>query len=170
MANKSNSKLSYKGKVTVKLYHGKKVYKTIKEKNSGTLELFKFFANCLTGNYYSQQRPMYLRAFKAVFDNDGNETSRQEVTTTAIPVKRSKPIFDTDNNTASVLNEFLIPAATMSTEAANVLCLYSTEHKNQPDAMSAEVVLEEGIEKENGTSNIKVEWTLVIGNANEEGE
>lgn len=170
MANKSNSKLSYKGKVTVKLYHGKKVYKTIKEKNEGTLELFKFFANCLTGNYYSQQRPMYLRAFTVVFDEEGVETSRQEVTTTAIPVRRAKPIFNAENNTASVLNEFIIPAATLSTGAANVLDLYSTENKNQPDVMSAEVVLDEGIQKESGTSNIKVEWTLVIGNANEEGE
>ena len=32
---KSKSDITYEGKVKVQLYHGKKVYKTIKEKNKG---------------------------------------------------------------------------------------------------------------------------------------
>ena len=168
---KSKSDITYEGKVKVQLYHGKKVYKTIKEKNKGVWPLFNFFINCLMGNYYDAQRPMYLRVYNVnaeayIAGEEGNISERDEVTTTAIPVRKvtAKPAADGDAQ-ASAIFEFLIPAATLTDNGSgNLLVLFSTENRNMVSKPSAEVLLETPITKESGTSNIKVEWELVIGN------
>ena len=161
---KNSSNIAYSGKVKVQLYHGKKVYKTIKEKNSGKRPLFEFLANCLVGNFYSNQRPLYLRAYKTSVVN-GEETGtidqREEVTTVAVPVRRQSTILSDDS--AEVLNEFLLAASTLTDKEANLLALFSFDKKNDRYGASAEVILETPIKKENGTSNVKVDWSLIIG-------
>ena len=162
---RNSSSLVYSGKVKVQLYHGKKVYKTIKEKNSGKKPLFEFLANCLVGNFYSNQRPLYLRAYSTTVV-DGEETStvdqRREVTTVAVPVRRQSIVSLTDSS-GEVLNEFLLPASTLNDEAANLLTISSFDNKNDKYGASAEVILETPIKKDSGTSNIKVDWSLIIG-------
>ena len=173
MSNKSGSKskVTYEGKVKVQLYHGKKVYKTIKEKNKGTWTLFNFLVSCLAGNYYDNQRPMYLRVYNVDADDyaageEGDINERDEITTMAIPVRKAtvKLAGSTDVQ-ASVVFEFLIPASTLvENGSGNLLVLFSTENRNIVSKPSAEVLLEHPITKENGTSNIRVEWDLIIGN------
>jgi len=168
-ANKS--KITYEGKVKVQLYHGKKVYKTIKEKNKGTWPLFNFFISCLTGNYYDSQRPMYLRIYNVDADeyisgDEGDINERDEITTMAIPVRKvtSKLAASTDTQ-ASAVFEFLIPASTLVENGqGNLLVLFSTDNRNIVSKPSAEVLLEHPVTKEDGTSNIKVDWELIIGN------
>lgn len=160
------SNIAYTGKVTIKLYHGKKVYKTIKEYNTGKEALFTFLANCLMGNFFDNQRPIYLRAYNAVIDKSGQETGtidqRREVTTIAVPVRRQS-IAASSSTSVTIKNEFLLSAATLTSTPANLLALFSFDNKNEPSAASAEVILDTPISKDSGTSNIKVEWSLIIG-------
>lgn len=163
MSIKNKNRITYEGKVRVELYHGTKLYKTIESHNAGTAELFNFLANCLAGLYADAQRPYYLRAYSAVIENGEISGDKTEITTTAIPARKVTP-QSRNANEAQTVFEFLIPAATLATGNANVLELYNSEYKNNRDKPSANVILETPISKSSGTSNVKVVWTLIVGN------
>ena len=62
--NELNSNFTYTGKVTLKIQDlkSKKIISQREIKNSGTINLFHFLCNCLTGNYETSKRPRYLDA------------------------------------------------------------------------------------------------------------
>ena len=59
---KSNT-LGYSGYVSIKIYKGNKLYKTINQHNEGTAELFRYIANALAGNTNSALMPRYIHTF-----------------------------------------------------------------------------------------------------------
>ena len=104
---------------------------------------------------------MYLRVYNVdaedyIEGNEGDINERDEVTTTAIPVRKVTAKLAADGgNQASTLVE---------NSSGNLLVLFSTDNRNIVSKPSAEVLLETPITKESGTSNIKVEWELIVGN------
>lgn len=161
------NKMAYEGKVKVTLYHGSTAYKTIEKKNEGAMPLFRFFANCLCGNMFANDRPYFIRLYSVNPDNVDDPSSWTEITSTAIPLRTTPTVKNgVGNDTVVVTEEFLIPAATMSEDAANLVVLFSQTNKNARANWSARVLLGAGseIQKDSGTTNILVEWSLIIGN------
>jgi hypothetical protein len=61
-----NLSLGYSGDIKLSTYLGRKLLSTKYYKNSGALGLYRFFANCLIGNYSvaSPLRPFKIKLFK----------------------------------------------------------------------------------------------------------
>lgn len=161
------NKLAYEGKVKVTIFHGGSAYKTMEKKNEGGMPLFRYFAHCLCGDQSPDDRPFYLRLYSVDPMDVDNVSSWTEITTTAIPLRGNPTLnVDQESNSMVTLEEFLIPAAALGDDPANLIVLYSRANRNVRDKWSARVLLESGdaITKDSGTTNVVVEWSLIIGN------
>lgn len=67
MQNKiqSAASISYKGSIKISLLKNKKVVKSSKKHNAGTVSLVNFLNNCLAGKYHDDKRPFYIKLFKS---------------------------------------------------------------------------------------------------------
>lgn len=63
---KNKSSLGYKGNVTISFLKKGKVVKKLNTHNLGTPVLFQFLLNCLKGDYFSDDRPQWVRTFKQI--------------------------------------------------------------------------------------------------------
>lgn len=72
---KRSSTIAYKGELTLKVMHGNKVVKTIKQHNEGTTLLMDFLVRCLGSQYDSELAPRYIRAFHT--DEKGMQTDKE---------------------------------------------------------------------------------------------
>ena len=128
-SKKETSSIAYKGNVTIKILHGKKVVKEKKIHNAGTDLLFNFLIKCLGNNYYEQLAPRFIRCFHC----DSEVTDVNIGTQLVIENAMSDPIaFGSINypENKSIEFTFLIPASQINnsgSQSVNVLALYSLD-------------------------------------------
>lgn len=126
------STFKYQGNVTVSFVRKGRVIKTIRNHNEGTNELFRFLLNCLAGNYYANDRPVFIRA---VYDlNHTSEVKPSDYTpsyanasTIAVPITQASVQLDNDLNVYTLTYQCLVPRNTITnTEIIDGLRFYST--------------------------------------------
>lgn len=179
---KSNSGLSYKGKVSVKIKDGKRTVFSKKLKNNGKWPLFLFFAQCLTGKYSEaeSQRPNYIQLYNVtnttkLFDTNTTWNERSS----AIKISTSPAvnyINNTDEDTQQVESasgtlKFTIPFSLITDKTdINLLVLRSKDLSKYSDKNvcayiivdSKDIIPEELSTKEKYI--LYIDWTLSIQN------
>ena len=169
----TQSSLAYKGQVTIKTMHGKKVVKTTTIKNAGCLPLFSFLVDCLSGTFNKDNAPAYLSLFYVattpVTSDPLTPGTATAVSLLPIAVSDIQTSTDATNLSASVSYTFLVPGSLISEDnTANVLGLYSTRNRNNKNKPMAWIELESGLESSSVASGVNyvVIWTLTVMNQN----
>jgi hypothetical protein len=121
------NELSYSGKVTVSLQLDGKILKTKEIHNSGTSQLFSFFAYCLAGEFEEAAlfRPTKVRLLHAVIDELTGEEI-ELVPASGMVYLRSKPerILNKDIDGETVKLSFMIPRSMIENIDFNRIALY----------------------------------------------
>lgn len=161
---KGNSSLAYEGKVTLKILHGNKIVKTIKQKNAGTLQLMTFLAKCLGGYYKEELTPRHIRLFNV---SDGESIREEyEVTLNSI-VTNFQPSYneDADHGISSVTISFLVPSTQInnSDSGFNTIAIYSSESRNNILNYMASIVLDDNTTIKPGES-LLILWEMSLQN------
>lgn len=176
---KSNRNLAidYSGKVKIELLNGKKKYKTIKLKNSGTSELFKLIAMLISGEDAQYKVPAYLQLFDITSKRtDMSNYFENPVLNSSIPVTTKKyyknkdietdsDLFDMENTGYVVEYSFLIPGTSIIPDTnIDVIAMFPTNnYKTNPlayiklDELSNNISIEEG-------NNILITWSMYLQN------
>lgn len=176
-----NSNLGYSGTVKIEIYKGKKLHKTIRQHNEGTLELFRYLANALAGNTTSTLMPRYIHTFYCdKFNADytwkteatGNNLYGTDKSTCSyntpfsnVDVKYNKNVNDGEGG-YNTEYKFLLPYNQIS-ETTNVVCLYNTTAFGDNIVPLAYIKLDHEdwlVLNENNDSNIVVTWIMTVCN------
>ena len=172
---KKNSNIGYSGEVVVKTLQGKKVVKTSKKHNDGTLSLFTYLATCLASTYEERLAPRFLRGFYVQgltpTSFEPSNLNIQNLVTDIVSFKSlSVESVEADPDeeipaSASATLSFLIPSTLIDGSQINVLALYSYDTFSEASMSTplAYVLLdeEEVVDCDNGV-NILVEWKLTV--------
>ena len=161
-----NSSIGYSGSVTVKVMHGNKTVRQVTTKNSGTLRLFKYIANCLGNTYEVNYAPRMLRCFTDAHDVGDLVAEKQMADMTAFVDISTN---DNASDTASVTFSFLISSNMINQESPiTAFALYSVRDSADVSNMMAYVFLsaEDEIAVTSG-ENYLIEWTLSLQNVAE---
>jgi hypothetical protein len=155
----TNDSIGYVGNVEIKLVRGKKVVKTIKTHNAGKLDLFKFLANNLIGNFDLGGTPRYI-----ILGIGSSDAVATQVSTNAIPYSSVSVV--TGSEDVSAVFKFLIPFSSLSLGAeVNIIRLYS---QNSTDWEKHIAYFKLPVDEPNivsdGKSNILITWTMKITN------
>lgn len=168
---KSNSFIAYKGNVTLKIMHGKKVVQTIENHNEGTFKLMQFLAYCLGSNYDVSLAPRYIMAYEVASDesrmgtlNDSKKVTIRPVATNFSPTyNNTKDSLAPQNDKCSVVLSFLLPSTLLdSTKKINRLAIYSSDDLSLNNYM-AWIKVDPEIELSVGES-ILVLWEMTLQN------
>ena len=173
-----NLAIDYSGQVKIDILNGKKKFKTIKIKNSGTSELFKLLAMLVCGENAKYKVPAYLQLFD-ITTNRGTMKNLFDdpVLNSSVPVTTKRyykntdfedidsSLFDIDNTGYIVEYTFLIPGASVSPNSKiNVIALFATNsYKTDPlayitlDPEKYDIEIEEG-------NNILLTWSMYLQN------
>ena len=151
-----NESLAYKGEITLTLTHGNKVIRSLKRGNAGKAPLFQYLMYCLTGTFYSNQAPRYLR----IFNSENNQVTTKEITMTGLPS------YEFDDSSASAVLTFNL-SSTVLTQLTDLkkFRLYSQDNLSitSINNYSAEVVLATAETITEG-SNLVVAWKMTLSN------
>lgn len=150
-----NVTISYKANVTVRAINTKtgKTTRRTQKHNAGFVVFFELIANSIAGKSVQDLMPRYIKGFA-----DGAGTT----STIASYISYNNPIITKNEETASVIFEFLIPYTQISETPTKFLRLY-----NQTTTTAtpfAEVDLGDDTFKGDGQTNQLVIWTITIGN------
>lgn len=153
--------LKYTGQVKIKKLYKNEVIKESRWFNTGKEPLFKFIANCICGNFDSNETPMYIR----LFNTDENITVSTELTT--IPIINSQREMNFDSTSASAELTFLVPGGAIKEGTVKAIGVFSRNNVNNYTP-SAVVTLKEGEELEgttmaSGISYIII-WKMTVSN------
>ena len=167
---KSSSIISYQGKVTLKIMHGKKIVQTIENHNEGTLHLMKFLTHCLGSNYDETLAPKYIMAYhlegegmSGVTDVTTNVTVRPVATNFSPSFNEVEDPLTPKNSKASVTLTFLLPSTLLnSTKTINRLAIYSSNDLS-PTSYLAWIEVSPEIELSVGES-VLVLWEMTLQN------
>lgn len=164
--SKSQSPISYKGEVTLKIMHGDKVVKTIRQHNDGTVYLMRFLTHCLGGYYVREDSPKYIRLFDL---SDNTEPSIEaEVTLRAI-VTNFNAIYDDDaeNDSGSVTLTFLVPSTLVKdSKEFNAVAIYGTSQNQNIANYMAWVKFNNAMSISTGES-LMLLWKMTLSNKTE---
>jgi len=85
--NEKNSGIGYSGKIKVSVLANNKVIKTKEYKNNGSVKLFEFLAQCLTGKYNTAQanQPKLVQGF--LYPTDGQHDADEIINATCNPFR-----------------------------------------------------------------------------------
>lgn len=175
--------LSYSGKATVSLMHGKKTYRKFTTHNAGCMPLFKFIGRCLVTDYDMRLAPYGIRLFHCPLNSMDDEASifgsasLKEKTTTLVP-KSSVTLTVNDRDKSVTANiTFVIPftAIAVDEEGSNIIAMYNLEdvaNQGSPSAFLRLASKEDGSwvqddEKTivgDGKTNVKIVWNMTINN------
>lgn len=158
---KDNALLGYKGQVTVKTVRDGKVIKTKTIHNAGTKLLFKFLANCIIGNYYDNERPLYVKLFNVSSGNVPAENNQSTIDYIILN-DNNKSVASATNSWSAYL-EFVVPKYSFVSSAYNTICLYSNKTKGHLDEYCAIITLDEP-ETISSDDNLIIGWELTIEN------
>ena len=160
---KSNSSISYKGNVTIKILHKDRVVKTIKNHNEGTNLLMSFLVHCLGSDYDKTKAPKYIMAYNLSGEAmEGVNNPENNVTIKPIATNIS-PTY-TDN---SVTLSFLLPSTILDvTKKINRLAIYSSSDLNPINYM-AWIKVDPEINLSMGES-LLVLWEMTLQNIPED--
>lgn len=178
---KSNT-LGYSGYVSIKIYKGNKLYKTINQHNEGTAELFRYIANALAGNTNSALMPRYIHTFYCTkfdpityiwgADAVGNElygtsksTCSYNTPFSSVEVKYDQNINNGDGGYNTEYT-FLLPYNQIS-ETTNVVCLYNSIGYGDNIVPLAYIKLDHDdwlTLSDNNDANIVITWVMTICN------
>lgn len=127
MRNRILNDLSYSGKVKLSVQQDGQIIKTKELHNSGTSQLFSFFAYCLSGDFEeaSLYRPAKVRLLKVNI----NEVTGEEIELLAasgLVYLRSKPerVINKELDGETVKLSFMIPRSMIETTDFNRIALY----------------------------------------------
>lgn len=142
----------YQGVVKIQFMKGRKTYKAITIKNSGTSEFFHILCNAVAGNDYSAQMPKYV----SICDNQTPlNISRTHFTT--VTVSNDIDGWFTDFT-------FIIPGSYLREGTADNIKLYNSP--SQPIEL-ASVDLGESSFTIDTSSNLMINWVLRFKNGEE---
>jgi hypothetical protein len=165
--SKSQSPISYRGEVTLKIMHGDKVVKTIKQHNEGTIYLMRFLAHCLGDYYVKGDSPKYIRLFDLSGTNATIDTTT-EVTSRAI-VTNFNAIFDEDSSTksGSVTLTFLVPSTLVrDSKEFDAVAIYGTSQNQSIANYMAWVKFDDAMSISQGES-LMLLWKMTLSNKTE---
>lgn len=176
--NKINTQkgLSYRGRVNVQVFKGKRTLSSFKGHNAGTLKLFKYLTDCLAGTYNTNQSPWFLRAFRVTTDGTVDISTSGEITVTAIPCSgvSSFESEEGDKEVAIASFKFLVPFSNLIANGTiGAFRIYSrddsehyTEGTSSEENWLAEIILpaEDRITTSNSKNNILITWEMIIDN------
>lgn len=179
----NTSKISYSGKVTVTIRRGNTPIATKVFKNSGNKPLFKFFCQCLAGNYKEGEifRPTKIKLFyNSTADiNEAKKRPMENITAkSGFMTQTSNPVVDAsaDGASCSTTFHFLIPNAYIyNTEGnqINQICLYNTRAVNDvstEDCLAYFLMSNEDndewatITPSGNDFNLIVDWEMILQN------
>lgn len=173
---KSQLPIDYSGKVTLKVKSGKKVLKEISLHNNGGPALWKYFVDCLYGDYALAEsaRPAKIRLFWTGYSEG-----------TAAP---GTPITSADNSASSFISmtneptvgensltlHFVIPYSFITKGYVDQICLYGISETDVTNYSAYIFVTNAGqstlaplaINKAISNLSIILDWELIINNAN----
>lgn len=147
----NTEKLKYSGSINIKVKNGDQILLNRNFHNSGRWPLFKFFSECLAGNFVNAEklRPKYLHIFGVQGDNVPNINDIEDSTniqhyanidnkiTLTTFSTNTLPKIETDENnigSSKIKIQFTIPFSNLnfnltnkdsSERVINLLCLYS---------------------------------------------
>lgn len=170
---KRSSTIGYKGELTLKVMHGNKVVKTIKQHNEGTALLMDFLVRCLGSQYDSELAPRYIRAFHT--DKEGMQTDK-ECTIRPIATNFSPSYIENykDEEEKALIKKgvvltFLIPYSALDSRntTLNRFALYGAkDYSGDKNDYLAWIKLSEGITMVPGES-LMILWEMTLENMGE---
>lgn len=170
MENTVINTLKYTGIVTLSQYTGSKKVKITQLHNAGGGSLFKFFANCLVGDFTAAKllRPTKIMLVEPKNKNSLTEGFQMSSQSGGFIYQLTKPEIVPTKDTSRVRYSFIIPKDIVSsiTDTENLyLCLYTDEVPvYKPDDYAAICKLD--IAKNNiANAALVIDWELVISNA-----
>lgn len=170
-----NNSIGYKGKVIIKYIKDGKERRRITTYNTGSLPLFNFITNCLTGNFSKKDVPNYIVGYYSSNTESVSSTDLGECVFTSPLISTDSSVENNVSNSVANI-KFLIPSQIIKLEGnqtVNVIALYSESnigtHLTQGGTNpSAYIILEQDdiIESEDlGTNNnYVIIWKLTISN------
>lgn len=162
--------IAYKGEVTLKILHGDKVVKTIKQHNEGMPLLMKYLTHCLGSDLDLMKAPKYIRLYYSsiVGEMPGN-LSENEITLRPVITTYSPTYPDTYEGTKEgVLLTFLVPYSVLSLSSRNPvnrIAIYDTTNKDDglQENYMAWIALPEAINLTSGES-LMIIWEMTLEN------
>lgn len=141
--SKSNTGISYSGRVTISIVNGNKVISKKQYHNAGTVYLFKFLCECLADQADGLDRPCKIRLFSTDEGDapDNPHWNADTVASAAIlydntPVPARDPSGG-DSNKYMVSYHFRIPYAYITRSDIAKIALYSSRNADRYSEMSA---------------------------------
>lgn len=176
----TRSTIAYYGSVEIQLVKGDRAYKTIKQHNLGTPELFRYIANSLAGSVNNSLMPRYIHIFfneNAKNVVPGNELWGDNYSKCSmnIPFANVEVRYNAQVNGGGYETRytFMLPYNQVFSGPTNVVCLYNNVKFGDGRVPLAYIILDKDAEKEidewlyiddNNTANIIVTWTMTVCN------
>lgn len=147
----SNSGIVYSGRVEIDYIKNGHIYKTTKKKNAGTIKLFEFICNCLTGTYNDNNSPKWINIFSKTGDR---------VNITPSPVKN--PTISILTDSCQAILHFMVPGSNLITTLQGTqIALFNNSKATSSSLGDALAVIQ--IEDESEIiQNISIDTTLNI--------
>lgn len=160
----TSSNLVYTGSVVAKVMSGKKVVRTIKQHNEGTVWLFQVLAAALIGNDNRVNMPRFLDAYK----ENGNSALAYKVALTGKYISEIKAEDEVIGWKA--VFRCMIPYSSVSSDAViSRLSLFSNQTDETGDSTklaTLDLVGDNKIKLSNN-QNLLIEWSLSISNVSQ---
>lgn len=145
----SDSATLYQGNVTVKLMKGRKPYRTINVKNSGTQEFFRILCHSVAGDNFNNLMPAYVS-----INNNNTPLTGVKPHYVTVEVTSSDGVYHTEFT-------FVIPGNYLMTGTVNKIVLSNV---NGDDLATVELGEDDQFEIEDTSSNIMITWVLSFNN------
>lgn len=163
--SKSQSPIFYRGEVTLRIMHGNKVVRTIRQHNEGTVQLMRFLAHCLGDYYAKEDSPKYIRLFDLSNNTNSDIGTSTEVTSRAI-VTNFNAIYDEDSssNSGSVTLTFLVPSTLVrDSKEFDTVAIYGTSQSQNISNYMAWVRFDSPMSISQGES-LMLLWKMTLSN------
>ena len=145
----SDSTTMYQGNVTIKLMRGRKPYKIINIKNSGTSDFFKLLCHTVAGDNFSNLMPAYVSV-----NNNNTPLTGVSPHYTTVEVKSSEGVYYTEFT-------FVIPGNYLKVGVVNKIVLSNI---NGVEMATVELDENDQFEITDTGSNIMITWVLSFNN------
>ena len=159
---KKNIGINYLGKVKITVMKDGKEIKSLKVKNTGCIDLFKFLSNCLLGNLRQLDSPQYVMIYHLASGDPTPSNLGTPLLNTSSYKASQQQVVDENANESSARLRFLIPSnAFISNDTGNVISLI-----NGDSDIMAYIKLTDEIDPTSlpVDSNLIIVWELNIAN------
>lgn len=153
MADKiiTRDEIGYSGTVVINIKKGKTIISSRTVHNNGCVNLFKFIANCLKGDFLSSMRPCKICLFSRASTESASASDWNFTKDSAISpyiYMTTAAVSTTIENTASVKYVFRIPYSQITGKVAKI-ALYDSTPADFTDSRYAYI----GLVKNTGTAD-----------------